>query len=480
MSATSALTTYNDPTGDNPEKASPVIVSNAQKITKAYKIVSFNNRAMVEVTSNIPGLPDPFAHFVPLHKDMFERLAYPLLGGVTRSRMNDVFQFVINTAPDLTHHDHLIAFGTTEIWVWNARTLEFERDMPVDEVVWRSPYLPARLTSQEHSEFVLQLAGGSLPHYSDFMQSMAPLIMERKPDGVIWWIGSGANGKSSLMEALYRIFPDQLASLNVKALTDERDTPMLNGHLGNVVKESSEGRIEDTQIYKSIGTHEDFRVHKFHSQDSILIRGNIHHIFSGNSIPSFNDKGYSATRRTHVIPFTQRFESDPDFNRRTFTPENLSLIVSEMMRFAIKLREQQYLYKFSDVTLSAKEDYDMEANSAVEYARELLDQGVVGFDSFDPVKRDYEQWCVEIGYTPLGMKNLRQAVQNAGFERTTFRTATGISGKKYRLRTVPEQNIVPYGMSKPGFYSAPGFRPEEPPKSDKPAQTSMEAMLNDW
>lgn len=452
------------------EKTS-VITTSALKVQEHTHIIRFRGRAMIEQHfSEVNGVAN-FSQFVPLHKEDFERITYPILGGISRTRVLDVFAYVINMAPDLTCNEHLIAFGTEDNYeVWDTKKLEFDTQTPYQDVIWRSPYYPS--ASQEKSEFILSLAGGDPLHYADILQSMAPIIMHTKPDGAIWWIGSGANGKSSLMDALYRIFPFQLASLTIKRLTDERDTPLLNGQLANVVKESSEGRIDDTQIYKSIGTHEDFRVHKFHSQDSMLINGNMHHIFSGNSIPTFNDKGYSARRRTFIVPFTQVFTSDPDFEKKTFTYDNLCLIVSEMLRYARQLRTQQLLYKFSQVATEAKAEYDAEANTAEDYAKDMIEQGVVGFDSFGPVKVDYENWCAENGYTPLGIANLRRAMQSVGFERTSVKTATGV-GKKYRLQAVSEQASVPWGMGKPGFYTAPGFRPSEAPKPQQPTQQDL-------
>lgn len=458
-------------TGDKGDRVGAVVGA-SEAVMGAHRIIRFHERALIEITSTpYKGAP-PFTHFTPLHKDHFESLAYPILGGLSRSRLSDVFSYVINMAPDLSYNDHLIAFGPL---VWDTKALDFDFGVSPTDVVWRSS-VPTS-TDPGHSEFVMQLAGGDEDVYADMLQSMAPIVSYQKPDGAIWWVGSGANGKSSLMDALYRIFPNQLASLTVKNLTDERDTPMLNGHLANIVKESSEGRIDDTQIYKSVGTHEDFRVHKFHSQDSVVINGNLHHIFSANSIPSFNDKGYSARRRTHIIPFNQVFYSDPEFNNRTFTQPNLSLIASEMLRYAIKLRDQGHLYKFSKITTEAKVEYDAEANNAEEFARELITGGVVGFDTFEEVKAEYDVWCAQNGYVPLGIANMRKAIHALGFERISYRTTTGASAKRYRLPTVDPQHMMPYGMGRPGMFTAMGFTPNQ---SDTPPAPVQQPLGSEW
>lgn len=456
-----------------------VVSRNAAAVSQGYEIVQFRGRAMVKVS-------DPYPHFVPLHKDRFERLAYPVLGGVSRSRVNDVFSYICNTAIDLSASEHYILFGVPldeveieadtsleflhkhPVTVWDTKELSIANHIAPASCIWRSPYAKVTLDDASSSvvdkegrlKFIMQLAGGDTGLYDDILQSIAPLVMAKKPDGVIWWVGDGANGKSTLMDAIYKIFPGQLSSITVKRLVDGRDTPSLNGTLGNVVKESSEGRIDDTEIYKSLGTHENFRVHKFHSQDDIEIRGNLHHIFSANLIPSFNDKGYAARRRTFVIPFGQRFDSDPTFEERTFTPEFYGRLIVEICKYAIKLKNQGYKYRWSAQTLAAKSSYDAEASNAEEFAKWIISEGLVAFDSFNSVRAEYENWCGDEGFVPLGVGNLRRAMFALGFERIATRKGQGV-GQQYRLPHVANKEVTPLGFGRPGLYTDRDWVPKE-------------------
>lgn len=489
------LTAYNpaDPNigpDGNPVVPPSAVAKSSAVVVKQEKIVRFRGRPMIMSY-------EPYAHYVPLHRDKFDVMAYPLLGGLTRGKMGDVFAYLSNTAQDLTEFENLILFGRTDVdeagesknhadsvvTVWDMEALQTV-SIPADRTVWRSPWakIPSKdVDKRERVEFIMQLAGQDEGLYDDIMQSLAPLVMTKKPDGVIWWVGDGANGKSTLMDAIYRIFPGQLSSITVKRLTDGRDTPSLNGTLANVVKESSEGRIDDTEVYKAIGTHEDFRVHKFHSQDDMLIRGNLHHIFSGNSIPTFNDKGYSARRRTFIIPFNERFESDPMFEQKTFTPEFFGHLIREICRYAKQIERQGFRYKWSAATLGAKAEYDSEANSAEEYAKALIQEGVVAFDSFLPVRIDYDNWCAENGFVPLGVGNMRRALQTYGYNRISIRGAGSVS-TQYRLPNVEPKDLTPYGMMRPGMYTVPGFKPEQPrPKAvDETISPNTHGVGSKW
>lgn len=468
-----------------------VVAQNSKEVAQATRIVRFRGRPMVlDVDKN------DFEHWRPLHREMFDRLAYPILGGVSRSRMSDVFSFISNTAEDYSENEHLIGFGKTTIGddgepkglslTWDMETLDWT-GIPLPHCIWRSPYAPKIPEKDENGkrkpvQFIMDLAGGDKGLYDDIMQSIAPIIMHRKPDGVIWWVGDGANGKSTLMDALYRIFPGQFSSITVKRLVDGRDTPSLNGTLANVVKESSEGRIDDTEIYKSIGTHENFRVHKFHSQDDIEIRGNVHHIFSGNSVPSFNDKGFSARRRTFIIPFRERFESDPTFEEKTFTPEVFGHLITEMAMYAAQIERQGYRYKWSATTLAAKADYDMEANNAEEYVKEMIAEGVVAFNSYQPVKVDYENWCAANGYVPLGIGNLRKALTACGFDRVSNRDTDGKISKIYKLTNIGDQPLTVLSMGRPGLFTTHGFQRETVPETfEQPKEEKKKpSPLKEW
>ncbi len=441
----------------------------AQQVQTQHNIVRFRGQALLLVA-------EPFPHYITLTEEVFKRVAYPIIGGVSRGKMGDLYSFVRATAPDATVDENYILFGVTSLThdpvthdpipptheIWDMRQARRVTDPSANAsaCIWRSPYSPiSNFVDGTHVRmpFVLELAGGDEDVYDDIMQSIAPLIMDKKPDGAIWWVGDGANGKSTLMDALYKIFPDQLASLTVKRLSENRDTLGLNGKLANIVKESSEGRVDDTEIYKAIGTHEDFAAHKFYSQEIVMVRGNLHHIFSANNIPVFNDKTHAARRRTFIIPFRETFKSDPDFEAQTFTPEFFGRLIGEMLYYAVRIRQQGYKYKWSPVTLAAKVSYDTEVNTAEQYATYLIERGVVGFESFGPVRMDYVNWCLDHGYDALGTLNMRRAIQNAGFIPTQVRL-NDQAIRLYKLATAEPADLELWGMSMPRAYTTRGFK----------------------
>lgn len=399
----------------------PIKAQMAHVLRQRHRIARFKGATIIDVAGV----------WVDMTGERFSEACYKSFGdGINKSRVADLEHLFRSTAPDKSHLAHYIAFGGG---VWDTKKLDWTQEIASEDCVYRVPYESAG-SDDEPISFVMDLACGKKEVYQDIMQTVAPLIMDKKPTGVIWYLGGGANGKSTLVHLLYLIFGPYLTELTVKQLEDERDTPQLNGKLGNVCKESSEGFVEDTRTYKSIGTHEGFSVHKFHSQDMVQIEGNVHHIFSANNIPTFGDKSYGARRRTLVVPFNNRFEPNESFEEQTFTSDFIQRFIKEMIKYARILKAQDYGYMFSETTKVMKEKYDTDANTAQTYADELITLNVVGFTSFRTLANDYENWCSEHGYKPSSINVLRRSVDDKDYIRRTVRVKDTARTQKMYIR----------------------------------------------
>ena len=330
------------------EPCTPVIPKDAAIIAAQHRIIRFKGCLMIE-------MHEPYAHFISLTREHFTRIAHQLLGWARPSHMNGVFAHLRYTAQDLSANDHLLLFGNladtkADLTVWDMDTLVVRSDVLPQDCVQRSPYSMKRHDNGS-LPFIMQLSGNEQSLYDDIMQSLAPLTMAQKPDGVIWWIGDGTNSKSMLMDALFSIFPDQLSSLTVKQLVGGRsNTPLLNGMLGNIAKDDN-GQVKDVELYRTISKHHDFNVHKYHSQDGLEVQGNVHHIFSADNAPTFTKKSWSTQWRTFTVPFNEQNESNLPY---TFTPEMFGQLIAEMCVYANHIKRQGYRYEWSATTLAAK------------------------------------------------------------------------------------------------------------------------------
>jgi phage/plasmid-associated DNA primase len=389
----------------------------AKKIHNKCKIVRFVGSVLYQSADG----------WNTLTSDDFARVCYETLGfGMKQAQIKDLQHLFFTTADDMTEYVKYIAMPDGR--VWDKEDLAFNPNIPSEDCIYTAAVSPT--DGDRHRQWLEEIALGDRGLADDIIKAIAPIFMHKKPFGLFWFVGSGANGKSTVLKALYAMFGSKppytfnkwFSQLTVKQIEDERDTPMLNGKLGNICLESNDGHVKDTGGYKNLAEHSSFYTHKFNSQDGLLIDGNVHTIFNTNNIPTFADKTQGVRRRTFTIPFKTSFPQDSTFDERLFNTEGvLSDLLGEILRATVILKDSNYKYSFSHATSQAKEDYDEEVNSAETYFADLLDTDILGFTNFDDLTNDYHQWCNERSYIALGKRIIGQAAKVAGYRRTSFR-----------------------------------------------------------
>jgi len=387
-----------------------------QAIESLTDIINFKGSTLIKT--------DVDGFYVPMSSEEFARVVYRKYPGALKQQINELEHRFRVTAADFTDRAHLIAMGDK---VWDAKRMEFVQGFDPKQAVFATRVVPDTGNGRAKAwNYMKELAVGDEDLAWDMLQGLAPLFMSKKPSGVIWFVGGGANGKSALLNAMYKIIGHHFTSMTVGAIEDGRDAPRLNGVLGNVCRESSEGKVEDTERYKAIGTHEPFFVHKFHSQEAVTITGDVHHIFNANNIPIFSDKTEGARRRTLIVPFNNHFKDDPNFEEKTFTPDFLAGLLQLVLEAAQRIAANRYQYKFSTATMAAKADYDSDVNSAEAFFVYLKEHGVEAFTNYHLLRMSYESWCANEGLIPLGVTNLKRAMKMiGGAERKTVRLPDG-------------------------------------------------------
>lgn len=390
----------------------------ATKINLKYRIVRFRGAVLYRAEDNT---------WEPLSYDEFARMCYKVHGaGIRQTQIKDLQHLFFTSSDDLTKYAHYI--GLPDGRVWDMKKLKFTEDVSHEDCIYTTAIAPGEGNS--HRKWLEEVTRDDKDLADDIIKALAPIFMYKKPFGVFWFLGNGANGKSTTLKALYAIFGSEapythnrwFSQLTVKQIEDERDTPMINGKLGNVCLESNDGHVKDTGGYKNLAEHSTFNVHKFNSQDGTIVDGNVHTIFNANNIPTFADKTQGVRRRTFTIPFKASFPQDSSFDEKLFAREGfLSDLLGEILRTTVAIKKNGYNYDFSDQTLKAKEDYDEEVNTAETYFEELIATEIWGFTNFADLTRDYQKWCDERSYTALGKKAIAQAGKISEFKRRSFK-----------------------------------------------------------
>lgn len=389
----------------------------AKAIMTKYRIVRFRGAVLYRADDG----------WEPLSHDEFARICYSVHGAsIKHTHIKDLQHLFFTSSDDLTKYAQYIAMADGQIW--DMKALKFTNEVAHEDCIYTTTVAPTEGSS--HRKWLEEVTMGDKDLADDIIKALAPIFMYKKPFGVFWFLGNGANGKSTTLKALYAIFGSEapythnrwFSQLTVKQIEDERDTPVINGKLGNICLESNDGHVKDSGGYKNLAEHSTFSVHRFNSQDGAQIDGNVHTIFNANNIPTFADKTQGVRRRTFTIPFKASFDQNNTFDEKLFAKENfLSDLLGEILRTTVKIKKHGYSYDFSEQTLATKRDYDEEVNTAETYFEELVQTEVWGFTNFTDLTKDYQNWCDERSFTALGKKSISHAARIVGFERKSFR-----------------------------------------------------------
>lgn len=362
-----------------------------------------------------------------LSSDEFASLCYAYLGvGTTRSQIQDLEHLYSTSAPEAKHLSYLIGFpdGTA----WDMRKLAISDEYKASDCMYQCKVSPTH--GSVHKGWLRDITLNKKDLERDVMWALAPVFMHHKPFGVFWFLGRGANGKSTLVKTVYELFGGldeaPFTSFSLTQIEDGRDLPKMNGKLANLCIESHDGHIADAGNYKHLADHDNLEIHAMRRNNTITVNGNIHSIFNSNNVPTFADKTKSIRDRTFTIPFEAEFPRDPSFDEKLWaTPNFLSDFLGELLDTTRIIRDNGYQYRLSNDTIDAKRSYDEEANTAEAYFTELIANRILGFDNHNVLYWDYETWCKNRGSVPLGRRNVSAAARSSSFYRHIVKTDDG-------------------------------------------------------
>jgi putative DNA primase/helicase len=138
-------------------------------------------------------------------------------------------------------------------------------------------------------------------------------------------VGSGANGKSTLLSLLTTLLGDwNISSIPLQNLCKDRFTNIdLYGKYANVCSELSDKGLKNTGTFKMLTGGDYIRAEKKFKPNGILFKNTAKLVFSCNVIPESDDDTEAYHRRWVVIEFPNQFKED-DPNTDPFIKDKLT------------------------------------------------------------------------------------------------------------------------------------------------------------
>ena len=201
-----------------------------------------------------------------------------------------------------------------------------------------------------------------------------------------FWRGTGANGKSTILDALIRLLASYAVKLPCAALLESNRpvdgnsaTPaiaLLDGDIRfALVDELPRNSRLNAALYKTITGDETIAARPLYGNfRNIELRAKI--ILNGNHLPTFDVVDGGLQRRINNVEFNQKFEgdrADSDLPKKLATPENRSALLKILVHEAIEYYKDGLLE--SDAMKAAKAAYFAESDFVSEFVDEYCDIG---------------------------------------------------------------------------------------------------------
>ena len=361
-----------------------------------------------------------------------------------RLSMSFIHDLVLQLAiqiPNKIHQitDNYIAFDDTLLDLKTFTTRDFDRKLIT------SFYLPFRYadittfptpywTQYLNSTFVIPDTEQTDGTLINFIQEMMGNILLPSLDSAsaYFFVGSGANGKSILLDIIRQIIGDQyLASSSIETLTtDKFSVASLVGKKINICNEE-ESKFVKADKFKALVTGDPIDAqYKFGAH--FTFRPRVKYLFASNEMPTFNSVNEGTLRRLKIIPFNAYFgpqdkKTIPDLKYRL--PEELPGIVAWAIEGAKRLSARNLQHTLPPQMENALDEFKDEASSAVAFFREKYIVTSNGFTSNDDMYDLYKTWCIDNGKKQmskakfgkdllLAFKNLRQKMGRVDSELT--------------------------------------------------------------
>lgn len=228
--------------------------------------------------------------------------------------------------------------------------------------------------------------------------------------------GSGANGKSTLLDVVKRLIgKENISSVALNELNDRFKTFQLEGKLANIGDDISNSYIEDNSVFKKLVTGETVNVER-KGKDPFDFENYSKLIFSCNEMPRINDLSDGLKRRLIFIPFNAKFsKKDSDYDPFIIDKLLLEQALEYLLKIALEGLDRILFnreFTTSKVVDDTWEDYERKNNPILGF----LEEGKIDNESTRDVYLQYQTYCSESGLKHLSRIAFSREICKNGYK----------------------------------------------------------------
>lgn len=254
---------------------------------------------------------------------------------------------------------------------------------------------------------------------------------------VMMLTGSGANGKSTFVEAIESLFPSEsVVSVPPQRLKDDYWVMRLEGAMLNTVSEISDKAITDTERLKGAVTGDTISGRSPYGRP-VEFKAKAGHLFSCNELPGTVDNSQGFWRRFLVVDFPRDFSKLPikDQLSKGTILRGLKKYRAGMFAWALHgavrlLRNGEYTHHEAHVVIM--DEWRRDVDSVADFVASCTSQAIEP-RPLSEIHASFTAWCEGSGRKPMSLRSLGKRLVKLGHERTKTRT-----GAHYPIEVLPK------------------------------------------
>lgn len=246
-----------------------------------------------------------------------------------------------------------------------------------------------------------------------------------------FWLGGGANGKSTLAEIVSALH-SKITAMSLDSLDGFKLVGLIGSSL--VYVDETPSRIDEQRLKALISGGLLQIDRKF--REPVNLRPTAKWIICGNSLPALRDQSHGFWRRMPVIPFSRRFaeeEQDPLLAKRIIETE-LDGVLAWAVEGLMMCLKAGRLPTLPDSLKDAQAQGKRGTDSVLAWLDDgrVVEHESVPADVATPrgaIYRDYANWCREHGYSPVNDANFWIRLREHLGEEATERRQRRVDGR---------------------------------------------------
>ncbi|MDC8438006.1 MAG: phage/plasmid primase, P4 family, partial [Candidatus Nitrosotenuis sp.] len=264
----------------------------------------------------------------------------------------------------------------------------------------------------------LQIALPDPQDLYDCLQALSSVLLVRtqRIEKAFFFLGSGGNGKTTIMKVLDNIFKEYISHVDMLDLQkDGFSKTALVDKLANSFSEISKMKQKDVGVFKAIASGDTQSINsKFKDRFDSVIK--VIQFYSSNQMPEIEEINEGFIRRAHPIEFNQRIlKKDPYIDDKLKQPEECKRILALFVRIARTTKKHGFLF---EKTYKEKENTLLKKSNPI---HEFLAAGIVKKREGYRIKKKelyrlYQDYCDQNKFGPVGTIMFSKFLTNAGFK----------------------------------------------------------------